>query len=143
MSDAILGTGVLLARGQDDSPETFTDVAEIRTLKPAAWTRNELDVSTHNAGVEEQILGILRTGQVTGTLNWLPSNATQSEAGKGMLADITANTQANWRITFPDSPASVFTFAARVQTFDPQEITMDSEMAVNFALTINGSITVT
>lgn len=143
MSDAILGTGVLLAGGNGASPEVFTTVAEIQTIKPASRSRNEIDVSTHNAAVEEKILGLLRTGQVTGTLNWLPSNATHVDTGSGMHADVLNNVKRNWRITFVDSPATVFTFAARVQLFDIQEITVDSPMTVNFALTIDGAITIT
>lgn len=143
MSNAILATGTLLARGDGASPEVFTTVAEIQAIKPAARSRNEIDVSTHNAGVEEKILGMLRTGQVTGTLNWIPSNATHASTSVGMLADLVANTEQNWRITFVDSPATVYTFLARVQLFDPQELTTDSPMTVSFALTINGAITET
>lgn len=143
MSSAILGTGVLLARGDGTSPEVFTTVVEIRTIKPANRSRNEIDVSTHNAGVEEKILGMLRTGPVTGVCNWLPSDATHASTGTGMLADLIANTESNWRITFPDSPATVYTFLARVQMFDPSEITTDSPMEFNYSLTINGAITET
>ena len=143
MSSAILGTGILLARGNAASPEVFTTIVEIRTIKPPELSRNEIDVSTHNAGVEEKILGMLRTGQVTGTCNWLPGSATHGDTGTGMHADILANVQANWRITFADSPSTVFTMAARVQLFDIQEITTDSEMQFNYALTVNGSITIT
>lgn len=143
MSNAILGTGVLLKRGDAASPEVFTTLAEIQSLKPPQLSRNEIDVSTHNAGVEEKILGMLRTGQISGVLNWIPSNATHSDSGVGIHADILANIEANWQIAFPDSPSTVFTMACRVQLFDPQDITTDSPMLVNFALTVNGAITVT
>ena len=143
MSEAVLATGVLLARGDAASPEVFTTLAEIQTVKPPGLSRNEIDVSTHNAGVEEKILGMLRTGQIAGRCNWLPSNATHINTGSGMHADILNNTQSNWRITFTDSPATVFTMAARVQLFDIEEMTTDSPMTFSYALTVNGSITIT
>lgn len=140
MSDAIIGTGILLKAGDGATPEVFTTVAEIQTLKPPSLMRNEIDVSTHNVGEEEKILGMLRKGQVTGTLNWVPTNATQSSTA-GIMADILANTERNWRITFPPSGLPHWTFAGAVQLIDPQEVTVDTPLQIAFALTINGAIT--
>lgn len=141
MSSAIIGTGILLKKGNGASPAVYTTLAEIVKLKPAGLSRNEIDVSTHNAGIEEKILGMLRTGQVTGMINYVPTHATHDQT-TGLLADITANTEASWRIEFPPSASPKFTFLARVQLFDIQEITTDSPMQANFALTINGAIVI-
>lgn len=143
MSNAIIGTGVLLKAGDGGGPEVFVAIAEIVSLKPPQFSRNEIDVSNHNEGQESKILGMLRKGQVTGTLNWLPLDATHSATGVGMLANILANTKRNWQIAFPPASSPVFTFAARVQLFDIQEITVDAAMQVNYALTIDGLITIT
>jgi hypothetical protein len=141
MSNAIIGTGILLKAGDGASPEVFVTVAEIVTLKPPQLSRNEVDVSNHNEGQEAKILGMLRKGQVTGTLNWLPTDATQSELSQGILADILANKKRNWRITFPPLGLPKWTFPGRVQLFDPQEVSVDAAMQVAFALTIDGAIT--
>ena len=141
-ANAIVGTGILLKRGDGASPEVFTTVAEIVSLKPPALSRNEIDVSVHNDGDESKLLGMLRKGQVTGLLNWLPTDATHDSA-TGMIADINANTSRNWRITLPPSATEYWTFAARVQLFDPQEVGVDAALQVAFALTVTGDITIT
>src|SRR5262245_47214844 len=141
MSDAIIGTGILLKAGDGGNPEQFVTVAEIVTLKPPQLSRNEVEVSNHNEGQEAKILGMLRKGQVTGTLNWLPNDPTHSDLADGMLADILANKKRNWRITFPPLGLPNWTMSARVQLFDPQEVGVDAAMQVAFALTIGGPIT--
>src|SRR5688572_32811213 len=98
MSDAIIGTGILLKAGDGATPEVFTTVAEIVSLKPPAYSRNEVDVSNHNEGEEAKILGMLRKSAVTGTCNLLPTDPTHSAAAGGMLGDILENVKRNWRI---------------------------------------------
>jgi hypothetical protein len=141
MGNAIIGTGILIKAGDGAIPEVFTTVAEIVTLKPPQISRNEIDVSTHNAGEDAKILGMLRKGQVTGTLNWVPTDATQSSVSPGMLSDILTNLKRNWRITFPPNGFPHWTFAGRVQLFDPQEVGVDAALQVAFAMTIDGAIT--
>lgn len=141
MSNAIIGTGILLKRGDGAVPENFVAIAEQVVLKPPQLSRNEIEVSNHNEGQEAKILGMLRKGQVTGTCNWLPTDATQSDVAGGLLADILANVKANWRIECPPNGFPKWTMPARVQLFDPQEVTTDSPMQVAFAMTIDGPIT--
>lgn len=140
MSDAIIGTGILLKAGDGGSPESFVTVAEIVSLKPPQLSRNEVEVPTHNLGIDDKILGMLRRGQVTGTLNWVPTDATHDDTS-GILADILANTKRNWQITFPPNGLPRWTMPARVQLFDPQDVTTDSALQIAFALTIDGAIT--
>lgn len=141
MSDAIIGTGILLQAGDGASPEVFVTVAENVALKPPQLSRNEVDVSNHNEGQEAKILGMLRKGQLTGTCNWLPTNPTHSETGQGLLADIIANKKRNWRIKYPPLGLKTWTMPGRVQLFDIPEVTVDAAMQVSFALTIDGAIT--
>lgn len=142
MSDAIIGTGILLKAG-DGTPvtEVFVTIAEIVSLKPPQLSRNEIDVSTHNAGEDAKLLGMLRRGQVTGTLNWVPTDPTHSDEADGILADIMANVKRNWQITFPPAGLPSWTFPGRVQLFDPQDVTVDAALQIAFALTIDGAIT--
>lgn len=141
MSQAIIGTGILIKAGDGGAPEVFVAVAEIVTLKPPQLSRNEIDVSSHNEGQESKILGMLRKGQVTGTLNWVPSDPTHSDLTGGILADILGNVKRNWRIVFPPLGLPHWTFPGRVQLFDPQEVTTDAALQVAFAMTIDGAIT--
>jgi hypothetical protein len=143
MSNALNGTGILLKAGDGGAPEVFTTMVELVSLKPPQFSRNEIDVSNHVEGQEAKILGMLRKGQVTGTCNWIPTDVTHSDTGSGALADILNNKKRNWRITFPaGSGAPAYTFAARVQLFDPQEVGVDAPLQFAFALTIDGPITI-
>ena len=142
MSDAIIGTGILLKAGDGEEPENFVTVAAIVSLKPPQLSRNEIEVTSHNEAVtsgEAKILGMLRKGPVTGTLNWLPTDPTHDDSS-GILADIMANTKRNWQITFPPNGLPKWTFPGRVQLFDPQDIGTDAALQVAFALTIDGAI---
>jgi hypothetical protein len=141
MSDALVGTGILIKAGDGAVPENFVALAEVVTLKPPQLSRNEIEVSNHNEGQEAKILGMLRKGQVTGMCNWLPNDPTHSDVDPGMLSDILTNKKRNWRIAFPPAGLPHWTMPARVQLFDVQEVGMDAAMQVAFAMTIAGPIT--
>jgi hypothetical protein len=138
MSDAIAGTGIMLHIGDGASPEVFTPVAELVSLKPSAKSRNKIEVSNHNEKRESNILGMLRQSDVTGTCNLVPSDATH----ESIQDDIDNNVKRNWRITLPPDGLPHYTFPARVQLFEFQEVTPDSALQFAFALTIDGDITV-
>lgn len=140
MSDAIIGTGILLKRGDGAAPEVFTTVAEIVSLKPPSLSRNEVDVSNHNEGQEAKILGMLRKSAVTGTCNLLPTDATHGASAGGMMGDILNNTKSNWRITYPPLGLPHDTFPGRIQLFEPQEVTTDAPLQFAFAITLDGPI---
>jgi hypothetical protein len=145
MSDAKLSTGVLLKAGNGATPtEAFTAIAEIVSLKLPQLSRNEIDVSNHNEGEEAKILGMLRKGQVTATVNWLPLNATQRNLSGGLLYDILNNVRRNWQVQFPPDidAGDTWTFPGRVQLFDPQEFTVDAAMQLAIGITIDGAITI-
>lgn len=141
MSNAIIGTGILIKRESAPASGVYTTIAEIVSLKPPPLSRNEIDVSTHNAGIEEKLLGMLRQGKVTGKCNWVPTNATHASTGTGMMADLIGNVKSNWRITYPPSGLPHWTFPARVQMFELGDMGTDAAMQFDFALTIDGAIT--
>jgi hypothetical protein len=142
MSNASSGTGILFKAGDGGAPEVFTAVVELVALKPPQISRNEIDVSNHNEGTDAKLLGMLRKGQVTGTCNWIPTDPTQSDTGNGMLADILVNKKRNWRIELPAPLTTKWTFPARVQLFDPQEVGVDGALQFAFAMTIDGAIAI-
>lgn len=123
----------------DMSGETFVTVAELLTVKPPSFMRNEIDVSNHNAGVEEKLLGMLRVGQVTGKCNWIPTDVSH-DSDTGILSDIRANKRRNWRIAFPPIGVPNWTFGARVQKWDLAEINTDGAEQFDFALTLDSDV---
>jgi hypothetical protein len=136
MSNAIIGTGILLKAGDGATPEVFTTVAEIVSLKPSSYSRNKVDVSNHNEARESNILGMLRQSDVTGTCNLVPSDATHTL----MRDDIKNNVKRNWRITYPPAGLPHDTFPGRVQLFEEQEVTTDAPLQFAFSIALDGDI---
>jgi len=126
MSDAIIGTGILLKAGDGGTPEAFTSIAELVSLTPGSKTRNVIDVSNHNEGVSANILGMLRNGPVKAVMNWLPTDVTHTL----LETDMDANTERNYRITYPPSGLPYDTFAARISSIEPPEVTVDAAMQI-------------
>jgi|SRR5689334_20453578 len=135
MSDALIATGIMIQAGDGASPEVFADVAELVSLTPPPYSRNEIEVPTHNAGRDDKILGMFRRGQVTAMINWVPNDLTH----QAILADIKANTKRNWRIRYPGGTPT-WTFPARVQNFAIAEATTDSALQAELAWTIDGDV---
>lgn len=136
MSNAIIGTGILIKAGDGAVPEVFTTVAEIVALKPPSYSRNKVDVSNHNEGRESNILGMLRQSDVSGTCNLIPMDATHSL----MREDIKNNVKRNWRITYPPLGLPYDTFPGRVQMLEEQEVTTDAPLQFAFAIALDGDI---
>lgn len=130
--EALIGTGILLKAGDGANPEQFVSIAELLTIKPPSHTRNEVDVTPVSGDRDAKLLGILRRGQCTGMLNLLPSDPTQLQ----MLADIQTNKKRNYQIAYPPDGFPTWQFAARLQLFDVQEISVDTPIQVAYALTL-------
>ena len=137
MSNAISATGILLKRGDGATPEVFTTIAELTSVKAPGYSRNKIETSTHNDGSESYVLGILRRGDSPFRVNWLSDDATHAQ----ILSDIEANTRQNWQVELPNG--DIFEGPARVQKFDPIESGVDSALQMECALTWAGTITFT
>jgi hypothetical protein len=138
--DAIMGTGILLQAGDGATPiEHFASLANLISLKPNQLSRKSVEVATHNAKKARELLGVLRTGQVTGSALWLPKDPTHN-SHTGIVADIMNNTWRNWRILVPpedDDPQVLIKFNGAVQLFDPNDVGVDSLIEFKFALTLD------
>jgi hypothetical protein len=112
-TEAIIGFGVKLSRGDGASPEVFTEVAEIIDLTTPSMTKDQVEATHTNSpdGFREYIPGLKDGGEFTASMNYVPGNATQGNASGGLLNDFINDTASrNWRITFPGSPAMTWTF---------------------------------
>lgn len=136
MSNAVTTTGILLKRATIAAPTVFTDVAELTSVTPPAFSRNELDTTNHNEGVETKVLGILRQGNLTGRISWLPGNATHAT----MLTDIQNNTKANWRLAFPSG--TTMEANGYVQRFAPSDAPPDAVQSAEFTIVWSSAIAV-
>ena len=135
MSDAVVSTGILVKRADLATPTVFTTIAEIDQVTPAGLSRNKIETSTHNDGTESHVLGILRKSDPTFHINYVGSNASHAQ----ILADIAANTKANWQIAFPSGVKR--TGNAYVQMFEFDDAPVDGKQGAKIALTWAGPVT--
>lgn len=116
-TNALIGYGIHLARGDGASPESFVNVAELIDISPPSMTKDQVEATHTDSpdGFREFIPGLKDGGEFTATMNFLPSNATQGNASGGLLNDFINETSSrNWRISFPGSPTVAWTFRATV-----------------------------
>lgn len=119
-SNAIRAQGTLLQIGDGGSPENFTTVAEVLDLEGPALATSTIDV-THQSSpgdYDEWIAGPKTGGNVTFEVNYNPQDGTHN-ASTGILADFVSGVRRNWRMLFPDTPATQWSFAAIVETVRP------------------------
>ena len=100
--------------------EGFATIAEVKDISGPALGLDTEEVTSHDSpgGWEEFVATILRSGEVSFDLNFLPTDATQSFAA-GLIADMVARTLRNFQLVFTDVAATTWAFAAYVTAFEP------------------------
>lgn len=139
-SNAIPAFGTLLKRGDGGAPETFTTVAEVQSLNGPEVTADTKDVTTHSSGAatpwEEVLPTLLRSGEVSMTLGFLPGTA----GHKALLTDITGRVKRNWQMIFPDAGSTTWPFSAYVTKVGPQA-EVDGVLQADVTIKLTGAIT--
>lgn len=118
-SPAVSAFGTLLNLGDGATPtETFTVIAELRTISGPTLKAETIDVTTHNTATPFRrfISGLVDGGEVTFDLNFIPSDPTHS-ASTGVLRDLTARNRRNLRIDFPDGASTQWIIPSIVTGF--------------------------
>ena len=115
-----------------------TALGEVSDLNGPSESRNWIDAThlTSDNQAKEYVAGLIDSGQVTGTLNFLPGNATQA----ALRTDMLAGTKDSYSLTFPDAATTVFSFTAGVAAVAPAA-PKDGVLACSFTLQISGIIT--
>lgn len=129
MSNAISAFGTQLQRGDGGGPEVFTAVAEVSKIDGFEISMDTPEVTNHQSteGWREYVAGLIDGGEVALELNYIPTNATQN-ATAGLLADLKNRTKRNFKIVFPDSGSTTWSFSAFVTKFKPSAPTDDKLM---------------
>jgi predicted secreted protein len=140
-SNALSAFGSLLKIGDGATPENFTTIAEVADLGGPALKLDAIEVTHHESpgGWRENIGGLLTAGEVTFTLNFIPTEATH-DASTGLIADMVARTKRNFQLVFPDVGSTTWSFAALVTGFEPKE-PIDEKLSADVTLTVTGQPT--
>lgn len=138
MSSALAAKGTLLKIGDGGGTESFTTIAEVTKIGGPKLGAEVLDVTSHSStsGWREFIAGLLDGGEVTFTINYVPTNATHNYAA-GLLKDFTNRTLRNFKVVWPDSGSTTWAFAAIVKSFEP-DAPVDGKLESQVTLKISG-----
>ena len=139
-TQAILGHGTLLGRGNDDGPpETFTTLHEVISFDAPDEQADDIEVTHFESplSTKEYIRGLTEGGEANFTVNYNPSAySTHTQ----IITDKAAGTTQNYRFTLPDS-GETWTFAAYVKgtkiVSDPNE-----QQQLEVTLKVAGAVTV-
>jgi predicted secreted protein len=137
-----IGKGTLLKIGNGVSPETFTAIAEVKDITGPALSVEFADF-THQespSGYREFKSTFKDSGNMTFAVNFLPDNTTQGFSSAGLLKDYEAGTLRNFQLLFPDTGATLASFAAYVANLQPSA-PLNGPLAMNVTLRITGPVT--
>ena len=112
-SSALESQGMTLGRGDAASPEVFTTIPEATNFSGPGGSAAVIDVTDLSSTAKEKRMGLNDEGQLSFTINYIPANTVHA----GLRADRTARTLRVFRLTFTDSPNTLWTFSAYVTGF--------------------------
>ena len=137
MSDqALVSQGMTIGIGDGASPEVYTTINEINTISGPGGSASEIDVTDLNSTAKEFRLGLSDSGTITLALNYIPANVQHALLRSRWVDGVITN----FRITFTDSPNTLWTFAAFVQELSVEN-GVDAVTTGSVTLRVSGSIT--
>ena len=114
MSDALSSHGTLIAR--EVSPGNFTTIGELGDITPPALTRPSTEVTPQNDKIDGYVVGVLKRGEMTFPINFVPTDGSHDEA-TGLIKAMDSKALDGYRITWVD--ATTWIFSGYVKNFQP------------------------
>jgi len=141
MTQGVAGYGTQLQIGDGGGPEVFTTIAEITNISGPGLSMDTADMTHHQSpgAWEEHVGTILRSGEVTFDLNYIPTHATHN-ASTGLINDMENRTLRNFKLIFPNAGATTWNFAALVTGFEPSA-PHDDKLGASVTCKISGQPT--
>jgi hypothetical protein len=137
VTQARIGHGTLLKRGNGATPELFETIAEVTSITPPQMESDDIEVTHMESpgGYKEYIPGLREAGEVSFEVNFLPAHPTHNGT-TGLAADHRNRTIRNWRIELAGGGA-VWTFPGYVKTFNVS-IPVDDKVPAAVTLKVTG-----
>lgn len=136
---ALLGYGAKVSVASADSPDNFTELAEITNIKPPSATVDMIDV-THMQSPDrrrEFIAGLIDPGECSFDMNYVPGS--ESDVLLNEILDAAADERRRRvRMTFPNNVR--FTFWGELMTYEP-DVPTDDKMSAAVSFRVSGAIT--
>lgn len=135
-SSALSSQGMTIGIDNADSPLTYTTIAEVKSIDGPGGQTAEIDVTDLSSTAKEFVLGLQDEGDITMDMNYIPSN-TQHALLRTLRA---SGAERSFQITFTDSPATTWTFNARVKGFTINNA-VDNVTGLSVTIRVTGAIT--
>lgn len=141
MSDATIGYGSKLKRGDGGAPEIFTAIAEVVTFDPPGGEADEVEVTNLDSADrrKEHIQGMIESGEVAMEMNFLPTDATQNSS-TGLIADLASGTVKNWQLLYSDAAGTTATFAGFIKAFAPGTVETGAALRATATIKVTGGV---
>jgi len=137
--NALSGHGTLVAY-QPTPGGAFVTIAEQGDVNPPEMSRNEFDSTTQNEEIDSYVLGVLRRGEFTQPLNFLPGDSTHDHL-TGVYALLINNTMTGWRLTYPDDAATEWIFSGQVKSISPKA-PVDGKLSADVTIRFSGLMSI-
>lgn len=141
MSTAALASqGMTISVSDGASPEVYTAISESSDITGPDGSAGEIDVTDLSSTAKEFKRGLTDNGSVSVTMMFIPANTQHAQ----LRSDFNSATEVarNYRLTFTDSPNTLWTFNAYVSTLSITN-SLDSTTTASLGLRIKGGITET
>lgn len=131
------GFGAALKRGDGETPEAFTAIANVTNISGPGLSRDTIDVSSHDSPDKhrEFVGSLVDPGEVSIDVNYDP--AVHDE----LVADLLVEDPGSYQLVFPSTPPKTWAFAAVMTGFEPSA-PFDDKLAATITYKVSGKPTI-
>lgn len=138
------GFGALLQIGDSTNQATanYTTIAQVQDISGPGLSLNTDDVTAHDStgGWMEFVATVKDGGEVSFDIVYDPAGGTHENASGGLLYELDQKTAKAYKIVFPDTANTAWTFNAFVTAYEPSA-PVDGKLAASITLKITGQPT--
>lgn len=137
-TNALASQGMTLSVGDAASPEAYTAISDISEISGPDGSAGEIEVTDLSSTAKEFKRGLTDNGSISTTMMFIPADTQHAQ----LRSDFNSATEVarNYRITFTDSPQTLWTFSAYVGTLSVSN-SLDGVTTANITLRVKGNIT--
>lgn len=138
-TEASIGYGSKFSIESDDSPNVYTELAEVFNITPPSMTVDMID-ATHMQSPDrrrEFISGLIDPGECSFEMNYIPGSISDDRLNELLDLPVGESRRRSCRITYPN--AVTHTFDAELQGYEPT-IPTDDKMSATVTFKVTGAV---
>jgi Lambda phage tail tube protein, TTP len=139
-SEADIGYGSKFAIESDNSPNVYTELAEIFNITPPSMTVDQIDVTHMQSPLRrrEFVGGLIDPGECSFEMNYVPGSVSDVRLNELLDLPVGESRRRSCRITYPN--AVTHTFDAELTGYEPT-IPTDDKMSATVTFKVTGAVT--